>query len=160
MISIQICINNDNIASVFIVSPPSYNVGRDEPNNTLIALLASLLYHKLLKSLIFYNFSGTPLWIEIGWRSLLLTYANYKKTAIHLRRNIMKCRFFGGVLRSSLPPSDAILRSSLVAFPNYLNHTNTIRAQRAPNKHYEIPFVRSMPCSSRYIILLRTPQAT
>ena len=53
MISIQICINNDNIASVFIVSPPSYNVGRDEPNNTLIALLIILLYHEFLKSLIF-----------------------------------------------------------------------------------------------------------
>ena len=55
MISIQICINNDNIASVFIVSPPSYNIGRDEPNNTLIALLIILLYHKFLKSLIFNN---------------------------------------------------------------------------------------------------------
>ena len=55
MISIQICINNDNIASVFIVSPPSYNVGRDEPNNTLIALLIILLYNKFLKSLIFNN---------------------------------------------------------------------------------------------------------
>ena len=55
MISIQICINNDNIASVFIVSPRSYNVGRDEPNNTLIALLILLLYHKFLKSLIFNN---------------------------------------------------------------------------------------------------------
>ncbi len=54
MISIQICINNDNIASVFIVSPPSYNVGRDEPNNTLIALLI-LVYHKFIKSLIFNN---------------------------------------------------------------------------------------------------------
>lgn len=53
MISIQICINNDNIVSVFIVSPPSYNVGRDEPNNTLIALLIVLLYHEFLKSLIF-----------------------------------------------------------------------------------------------------------
>ena len=93
MINIQICINKDNIASVFIVSPPPYNVGRDEPNNSLIALLAILLYHKLLKSLIFYNFSGAPFGIEIGWRSVLLTYANYKKTTIYLRRNIMKCRF-------------------------------------------------------------------
>lgn len=65
MINIQICINNDNIASVFIVSPPPYNVGRDEPNNSLIALLAILLYYKLLKPLIFYNFPRTPLWIEI-----------------------------------------------------------------------------------------------
>ena len=70
MISIQICINNDNIASVFIVSPPSYNVGRDEPNNSLIALLAILLYRKLLKSLIFYNFSGTPFCVVALWRSL------------------------------------------------------------------------------------------
>lgn len=53
MISIAICISKDNIASLFIVSPPSYNVGRDEPNNTLIALLIILLYHKFLKSLIF-----------------------------------------------------------------------------------------------------------
>ena len=53
MISIAICISKDNIASLFIVSPPSYNVGRDEPNNTLIALLIILLYYKFLKSLIF-----------------------------------------------------------------------------------------------------------
>lgn len=52
MISIPICINKDNIASVFIVSPP-HNVGRDEPNKTLIALLIILLYYKLLKSLVF-----------------------------------------------------------------------------------------------------------
>ena len=28
------------------------------------------------------------------------------------------------------------------------NYINIRRARRAPNKHYEIPFVRSMPCSS------------
>ena len=29
-----------------------------------------------------------------------------------------------------------------------LYYTNTRRARCAPNKHYEIPFVRSIPCSS------------
>ena len=47
---------------------------------------------------------------------------------------------------------------SLVAFLHYLNHTNTRRARCAPNKHYEIPFVRGMPCSSLCTIQLRTPQ--
>ena len=93
MINIQICINKDNITSVFIVSPPPYNVGRDEPNNSLIALLAILLYHKLLKSLIFYNFSGAPFGIEIGWRSVLLTYTNIQEDRNIPQKNIMKCRF-------------------------------------------------------------------
>ena len=44
--------------------------------------------------------------------------------------------------------------------PFYLNDTNARRARCAPNKHYEIPFVRSIPCSSLYYIQLRTPQAT
>ena len=47
---------------------------------------------------------------------------------------------------------------AFVAFLNYLNHTNTRRARCAPNKHYEIPFVRGMPCSSLYPIQLITPQ--
>ena len=54
----------------------------------------------------------------------------------------------------------AVMRSSLVAFYFCLNNTNTRRARYAPNKHYEIPFVRSIPCSSFHNIQLRTPQAT
>ena len=30
-------------------------------------------------------------------------------------------------------------------------YTNTRRARRAPNKHYEIPFVRRIPCSSNLL---------
>ena len=35
-----------------------------------------------------------------------------------------------------LLPSDAVLRSSLVAFPYYLNHTNTRRARHVPEQTY------------------------
>ena len=49
---------------------------------------------------------------------------------------------------------------SLVAFLYYLNTTNTRRARCAPNKHYEIPFVRGIPCSSLYPIHIKTPQTT
>ena len=42
----------------------------------------------------------------------------------------------------------AITDGGLVAFLYYLNTTNTRRARCAPNKHYEIPFVRGIPCSS------------
>ncbi len=94
------------------------------------------------------------------------------------------------LLRSSNPLMNAVTRSNLVAFYNYLTHTNIRRAPRAPNKHpqnlhqrnavmrrtpcgividlimhiqkehgmpsnkhYEIPFVRSIPCSSLYHIM-------
>ena len=46
------------------------------------------------------------------------------------------------------PLRNAVTSSSLCGVPFYLNHTNTRRARCAPNKHYEIPFVRGMPCSS------------
>ena len=47
-------------------------------------------------------------------------------------------------------PSDAVTRSSLMALL-YQICTNTRRARRAPNKHYEIPFVRRIPCSSNLL---------
>ena len=53
---------------------------------------------------------------------------------------------------------NTVTSSSLCGIPHYLNHTNTRRARCAPNKHYEIPFVRGMPCSSLHLIKLRTPQ--
>ena len=48
-----------------------------------------------------------------------------------------------------LLPSDAVLRSSLVAFPYYLNHTNTRRARHVPEQTYRrISLHRNMSCSS------------
>ena len=55
---------------------------------------------------------------------------------------------------------NTVASSSLVASFYYLNVAKQRRARRAPNKHYEIPFVRGMPCSSLYTIQLLTPQAT
>ena len=43
---------------------------------------------------------------------------------------------------------NTITSSSLCGIPYYLTYTNARRARCAPNKHYEIPFVRSIPCSS------------
>ena len=49
---------------------------------------------------------------------------------------------------SSQPKRNAVKCSSLRGGLYWQNYTNTGRARRAPNKHYEIPFVRSMPCSN------------
>ena len=51
---------------------------------------------------------------------------------------------------------NAVTSSSLVAFLYCLNNLSARRARCAPNKHYEIPFVRGMPCSSLYHIWIKT----
>ena len=78
--------------------------------------------------------------------NMLLNKPNH---CISLRRSM---------LRSFNPMSNAVTSSSLCGVPFYLNHTNTRRARCAPNKHYEIPFVRGMPCSSLCPIQLIMPQ--
>ena len=65
-----------------------------------------------------------------------------------------------GIYRSLFPVKSQLYVVALW-LPFYLNDTNARRARCAPNKHYEIPFVRSIPCSSSLCnIQLRTPQAT
>ena len=74
----------------------------------------------------------TQLRVEISWRSLLLNIYQMQED-----RNML------------LLPSDAVLRSSLVAFPYYLNHTNTRRARHVPEQTYRrISSGRNMSCSS------------
>ena len=51
-------------------------------------------------------------------------------------------------VQNNLPLRNAVRRSNLVAFPYYLTLTNARRARCAPNKHHEMPFERSILCSS------------
>ena len=87
--------------------------------------------------------------------ALLLTKSHKsKKTAIYLRRNIMKCRFWGGVLQSFYwgTPLGVI---ALWRF-YWPNHINARRARHVPEQTYRrISLRRNVSCSSLYIIQVK-----
>ena len=114
----------------FFIEPPPPITGRDEPNNTLMTFLMYLLYHEIRQN------------IDVF---LKLTFTNYHKY-IH-------CKI-------TFPLRNAVRCSSLCGVPLLPKSHKHRRVRHAPNKHYAIPFVKSMPHSSLYHIQLRTPQAT